>query len=322
MMTAPVAGLRRVSETRPKIRLAVVDSHPIQYHYQYFRLLAANPNIDLTVFFCWDTRDGVLDPSYGKVEWDVPVLEGDRYRFVRNRSFRPGPGDRFLAQVNPGLISLLTPEHFDAVWVWGYSTLSAWLAVATARARGMRVLFRGEATLDVRRSWWRRMVKETVVRGFLKMVDGVAYSCAANRRYYAHYGVPEKALIFSPCAVDNRFFQNYSRGGDKWRCKEELGLAADRPVLLFVGRFVELKQPLDMIQAVESMRETIRPILLLVGDGPLRTSLEDYCRTRNLDEIRFLGFRNQSELPLYYCAADVTEDVERGNEFRSVGRGF
>ena len=287
------------------MRIAIIDSHPIQYHYQYFRLLATNPNIDLTVFYCWDTRDGVRDPNYGNVEWDVPVLEGYRYRFLRNWSFRPGPGDRFFAQINPGLISLLTPQHFDAVWVWGYSNLSAWLAVVTARARGLRVLFRGEATLDVPRSWWRRLLKGAVVRGFLKMVDGVAYSCEANRRYYTHYGVSQEALIFAPCAVDNQYFQSHARGLDPLACKAELGLAAERPVMLFIGRLDARKRPLDLIQALERLRENLKPTLLLVGDGPLRASLEDYCQARGLHEVRFLGFRNQSELPVCYGAADV-----------------
>ncbi len=46
-------------------------------------------------------------------------------------------------------------------------------------------------------------------------------------------------------------------------------------------------------------------MLLIVGDGPLRVSLEEYCRTRQLQDVRFLGFRNQSELPTFYRAADL-----------------
>lgn len=287
------------------IRLAIVDSHPIQYHYQYFRLLAAKPNIELEVFFCWDTRGGVQDPNYGKVQWDVPLLEGYRYRFVRNWSPRPGPGDRFFAQINPSLISVLSPKRFDVVWVWGYSNLSSWIAAMTAHSRGMRVLFRGEATLDAPRSGWRKLIKEVVVRGFLKMVDGVAYSCAANRRYYEHYGVPEAALIFSACAVDNDYFQVPAIGQDKQSRRVQLGIAMDRPVLLFIGRLEDRKRPLDMIHAMELLYEKTRPTLMLVGDGPLRQSLEEYCRKRGLHDVRFLGFRNQSELQACYGAADL-----------------
>lgn len=66
------------------VRLAVVDSHPIQYHYPYFKLLAAAPEIDLHVYFCEDTRSGVHDPSYGRIKWDVPVLEGYASTFLWN----------------------------------------------------------------------------------------------------------------------------------------------------------------------------------------------------------------------------------------------
>jgi glycosyltransferase involved in cell wall biosynthesis len=190
-------------------------------------------------------------------------------------------------------------------WIWGYSNVSAWLAALTARFQGLIILVRGEAILDVPRSWWRRLLKEIIVRTFLKMVNGVAYSCEANRKYYQHYGVRDKALFFSPCAVDNRFFQAQASSLDPEVCKKSLGLAVDQPVLLFVGRLDQRKRPLDLIRAVKSFTNTLKPALLLVGDGPLRSDLEDFCKINSLSNVHFLGFRNQTELPLFYSAADI-----------------
>jgi glycosyltransferase involved in cell wall biosynthesis len=286
-----------------KVRLAVVDSHPIQYHYQYYRLLAEFSDIDLHVFYCWDTRAGVQDPSYGKVAWDVPLLEGYSHSFVTNRARQTG--FNFMGQINPGLFAELTPDRFDVVWIWGYSTVSAWIAAVTARARGLRVLFRGEATLDVPRSWLRRLAKEAIVRGFLRLVDGVAYSCAANRRYYEHYGVQPDALVFAPCAVDNSFFALLGDGLERDGCRASLGLADDDRVVLFVGRLIDVKRPLDLLRVYEQLPRDSNPVMLLVGDGPLRPELERYCQERGIDNIRFVGFRNQTELARYYVAADL-----------------
>jgi glycosyltransferase involved in cell wall biosynthesis len=46
------------------------------------------------------------------------------------------------------------------------------------------------------------------------------------------------------------------------------------------------------------------PYLLFVGDGPLRGELEERARPLG-DAVRFLGFRNQSELPALYDLCDV-----------------
>lgn len=286
-----------------KIRLAVIDSHPIQYHYQYFRLLADHPDIDLHVFYCLDTHTGVLDPNYGMVQWDVPVHEGYNYTFIPNVSPKPGFG--FFGQINPALLLRLNPEEYDVIWVWGYSTLPAWISVLIAKARGIRVLFRGEATLDVPRVWWRKVLKEVVVRGFLKMVDGVAYSCDANRHYYEHYGITKKRLVFVPCAVDNKFFEQQGHALDRQQCRRDLGVPEDACVLIFVGSLSSRKRIHDLIQACQRLSKEMNTFLLLVGDGPLYTELQRYCSERELSYVRFLGFQNQTRLPKYYKAADV-----------------
>jgi len=286
-----------------QVRLVVVDSHPIQYHYQYYRLFGADPRFDTQVYFCWDTREGVDDPSYGKVSWDVPLLDGYRSEFVPNWSRRPG--FHFTGQINPGLIRRLDPRSVDVAWIWGYSTVSAWLAAITARLRGIPVLFRGEATLEVPRSWVRRLAKSIFVRGFLKLVSGVAYSCSANRRYYRHYGVSSENLVFAPCAVDNAFFQAAENRTDRLQSRRRLGLSENDLVMLFVGRLVGIKRPLDLIQACQGLKPDLNPVLLMVGDGPMLEELKAFCRDNGLDRVRFCGFANQGELADYYTSADV-----------------
>ncbi len=299
------------SETK-KIRVAVVDSHPIQYHYKYFQLLAAQPNIELHVFYCWDTREGVEDPSYGKVKWDLPLLEDYEYSFVPNRASRPG--FHFFGQINPSLIGWISKRNYDVVWVWGYSNVAAWLAVITAKLRGVRVLFRGEATLKSPKSKVKQLIKFAVVRSFMKMVDGVAYSCEANKRYYEHYGVPDEKFLFVPCAVDNQFFRHSVRTLNRLECRRSLGLNNGAVMLLFVGRLNAVKRPMDIISAVEKLAtEGVNIQLIMVGDGALRAELETYCDSRNLSQVRFEGFRNQGELSAYYLAADVVVLASRSD---------
>ena len=47
------------------------------------------------------------------------------------------------------------------------------------------------------------------------------------------------------------------------------------------------------------------PYLLFIGEGDQRKILEERARTMNWSSIKFLGFRNQTELPGYYDLGDV-----------------
>jgi glycosyltransferase involved in cell wall biosynthesis len=47
----------------------------------------------------------------------------------------------------------------------------------------------------------------------------------------------------------------------------------------------------------------LRPYLLIVGDGDERQRLEQ--QAAGLPDVRFLGFRNQTELPRYFDLCDV-----------------
>jgi glycosyltransferase involved in cell wall biosynthesis len=48
-----------------------------------------------------------------------------------------------------------------------------------------------------------------------------------------------------------------------------------------------------------------KPYLLFVGDGPLRGGLEAQAGAMKGTDVRFLGFKNQSELPAFYDLCDV-----------------
>ena len=67
-----------------KIRLAYLVTHPIQYQAPLLRRIAAEPGIDLTVFFCSDfSLKSYFDPCFGKIiTWDVPLTGGYRHERI------------------------------------------------------------------------------------------------------------------------------------------------------------------------------------------------------------------------------------------------
>ena len=70
--------------------IALIASHVIQYQAPFFRLLAAEPELDLEVLFCSTDgaqvyRDAEMQTT---LRWDLDLLGGYRHRFLRNFGLR------------------------------------------------------------------------------------------------------------------------------------------------------------------------------------------------------------------------------------------
>ena len=137
-------------EAPRQLRLAYFVSHPIQYQAPLLRRIAAEPDIDLTVFFFSDISvRGHVDPGFGvRVKWDVPLLSGYKFEFLPR--VRDARGLSFARPLNWGFYQKLREGKFDAVWVHGYATLSAIQSILAARMLGIPVLLRAESTLSDR----------------------------------------------------------------------------------------------------------------------------------------------------------------------------
>ena len=90
---------------------------------------------------------------------------------------------------------------------------------------------------------------------------------------------------------------------DQAKARNDLGLPMDRRVLLSVGHLVSIKGHDIAIQALADMPEAD---LAIVGEGPERSSLQELAHSMGVtNRIRFAGARPQTELPLWYSAADA-----------------
>lgn len=74
----------------------------------------------------------------------------------------------------------------------------------------------------------------------------------------------------------------------------------DKKVVLFVGRLAEKK---GVTYLIEAMKE-IDAKLVIVGDGPLRESLETQAKEQG-EKIVFLGAKTHDELKRIYASADI-----------------
>ncbi len=316
-----------------KYKLAILTSHPIQYQAPLFRLLAKQPEIDLIVYFCWDfgVKEGSFDAQFGKkIKWDIPLLDGYQYKFLKNYS--PKPSSNFWGQVNFGIIKKLilrTPDvpsiddnfrtsdvrklKYDAVLVFGWNSFTNWLAFLTAFILKIPVFLRGENPLnqELLKPQWKIKIKKIILGWLFKYISAFLYIGEENKKFYKFYGVPEEKLFFAPYAVDNERFikEGKSQIAKQKALREKFGISEKDVVILFVGKLIEKKRPMDLLLAYEllikSQKPKVKSSLLFVGDGALRPELEKYVKEHNLQNVHFIGFKNQTELPQYYAMADI-----------------
>ncbi len=295
--------------SRP-LRLAYFVSHPIQYQAPLLRRIAQEPDIDLHVFFSSDhsVREFVDEGFKVKVEWDVPLLDGYRYEFLPHL---PGPdGLGFARPFSYGIFDRLRTGGFDAVWVHGYHTINALRVIFSASMLDIPLLLRAESTLhDRERSGLKMLAKDTFFNVLRRHVSGVLAIGTANAAYWRRYMGPDVPIYAMPYAVDNAFFQRKAAEAESRTeiLRAELGLAAGRPVILFASKLQARKRCGDLIEAWRQMRAAgSDAYLVIIGDGEQRASLEaQAASSAHAADIRFLGFKNQTELPGYFALSDV-----------------
>jgi glycosyltransferase involved in cell wall biosynthesis len=301
------------------LRVAYLLSHPIQYQSPLLRLLAQQPGLELTVLYTSDfSLRSYHDKGFGaSVEWDVPLLGGYSHEFLPR--LLDGHDVSFFRPLNRGIFHRLRQGRFDVLWIHGYATLNSWIAMAAAKMLGIPVLLRTDSTLiDHPRGPVKLALKNIFFWILRRFTYGVLSVGQRNTEYWRHHLGQDIPVFSIPYAVDNAFFQERCSAASATReeLRQQLGLEANRPVLLFASKLLARKCCIDLVDAYLELAKRLRledglrllPYLLIVGEGEQRPQIEARLQQASAEDregVVMLGFRNQSELPRFYDLCDV-----------------
>ena len=291
-----------------KFKLAILASHPIQYQCPFFKMLAQEANIDLTVLFCsdWGLKT-YHDEKFGQTfKWDIPLLDGYKYKFLKNISPLPNISN-FWGLINPEITSELKNNNYDALLVQGWNSSTNCLAMLVAFKLNIPILLRGDTNLLPKTSLWKKSLKKIMLKWLFKNTSGFLAIGKYNAEFYENYEVPKEKIFLVPYTVNNDFF--ISKASEliprKLELKEKYGIPKDLSVILFSGKLINNKRPIDLLKAYEMVPKEIKVSLVYVGDGELRNEMENYIKTHDLKNVYLIGFKNQTELPEFYTMADI-----------------
>jgi glycosyltransferase involved in cell wall biosynthesis len=311
MRSFPDEALSRYSltmtATKKRLRLAVFASHPSEYSGPLFRKLASDSSIDIVVYYGWKFG---LSESFDRdsgvnIKWDMPLLDGYRYKFLRNWSLRQ-TSSSFFGIINPGIIGELYRNRYDAILVHGYAHLSEWLCFIGAAIIGTPIILRGEMRIRTDAPAFKSLIKSFVLRLLFRRIRAFLSIGSVSEEFYSAFGIPKEIVFRTPYAVDNDYFisQNVLLKPKQQEFKNRLKIPTQLPTIVFVGKLIARKRPLDLLQAF-SMLGNEQASVLFIGDGELRQTLEEYARERSLSHVFFTGFVGQAQVPKYYALADV-----------------
>lgn len=273
-------------------KLGVVAFGPIQYHTPLWQLLTKRGIVDLNVLFLSDAGvSPIADPSFGvQITWDIDLLSGYAYRFLTTAEHPVSIAQRVRA------LARWLPTH-DAVVVNGYTSPWMLLAMTISRTRGIPYLLRASSHPEGPSTGSRRYLRSLGTRLVISGSAGGLSMGELNTKFYRQKQAG--SVIFAPNSVDDERFACeplISRSDllARW------GLRENRPVIIFSGKLIPRKRPLDLIAALNQLPLDVN--VVFIGDGMLAERIRNSLRPGS---GAVTGFINQSDIPSYYHSADI-----------------
>ncbi|WP_075223221.1 glycosyltransferase family 4 protein [Acuticoccus yangtzensis] len=294
------------------MRLAIIATHPVQYYAPLWRELAGR--VDLTVFFAHHARpEQQAAAGFGTAfEWDVDLFGGYKHRFLTNVAAHPDASRRDGCDT-PEIGERLAEGGFDAVMTVGWYSKTHIQAIRAARRLRIPVMVRSDSQLGLQPSAGKRLAKRIAYPVLLRAFDAVLATGTRSAAFFRAYGYPQRRIFVSPHAVDTpRFAAVTPEAAAAVRCAA--GIAPDAKVVLFAGKLVPFKRPLDVVDAIARLRaEGVMAEVMVAGAGELEPAMRARAAEAGVP-LHVLGFVNQTGMPAAYAAADVLALPSTGRE--------
>jgi glycosyltransferase involved in cell wall biosynthesis len=246
-----------------------------------------------------------LEARSSEYSWEEDSVQGVVTLFSETRCLSK-------KAINEGVFAALNRLRPDTVAVPGWYGTFALAALRWALIwRRPAVLLSDSQKLDAPRRFWREWVKSRIISRYsTALVGGTRHV-----DYLSDLGMARDRIFLGYDAVDNDYFQKKTEEvrSHKLEVRKRYGLPEN--YFLASARFIEKKNLPGLLRAYADYRElacnsAFRTAhsepwdLVLLGDGPLRETLDSQLSTLNLREhVLMPGFKQYSDLPAYYGLA-------------------
>lgn len=279
-----------VQQSRPgPCRLCIVVSHPIQHFSPQYRSLAALPCIALRVHF--DSLRGAeayYDPDFMQtMSWGRELLEGFEWSSGASKPVKEA-------------LSEFAPDWLIVYGYRGVSLKALWWGILR---RGTKVAYISDSEHRHTEASRRRALRRVVLRLLFARIDAFLTVGNANEEFYTAAGVPQRKQIRMNFPIERGWaIDGTVTPSTGSAVRQALGIPDEHQIILTVGKLIERKRPMDIVECARRLSD--QPVsFLLVGEGPERRALE--AAASELPNVHVVGFVPPSELPTYYDLASI-----------------
>lgn len=253
-------------------RLYYLDDIPTPYRLGVHRQIAANWTGPFKLAFCSGSEPGR--------EWDLDlsgldaeILAGVQYRPKMQRN-------PFSFKWNPKVIASITKFNPDVVVLSGYvqptMQLVAWWCRLKDKPYGIASETSWRSSVM---SGWRWHLKKIL---FGSAISNMAFGLPVGREaeaYLRAMGAKTAPMYYFPNTPDAA---TIAAAADQIRMqrlqqsvRRNLGLRETGEIVLFVGRLIQAKRPLELLAAFQRIQSSEKnPTLVFVGDGALMPQIK------------------------------------------------
>jgi glycosyltransferase involved in cell wall biosynthesis len=288
-----------VSHTRRRLRVGFITDIPTPYRDPLLERLHRRESLDLRVIYCAS--------SFVDRHWQLPSRAFPA-RVLARRGFVVRGSTVLTYLVQPEIVGLVWRSGFDLLFVSSFAQPTSLLAMASARLRGVPYAIVCESHDRRERSRALQLFREPFLR---RVIGGAAGGLAVGslaRQHLRRYGLQEDRIFLFPNTPDVERFRREAAAAHPHReeTRRRLATPPGAPVAVYVGRLLAVKDVPALVAAwgrvVEELPEAV---LWVVGEGPQRQQLVRQAARVCPGAVRFLGHRQQEELPSLYAAADL-----------------
>lgn len=277
----------------------------LDYRIPVYRALSKRLNDGLTLVF---NADYVPDRCVQKARQAL----GHRAKGLRGEvAIRMGPQKEFANRgfrfpYQRGLVRAVLEERPDVLITDGFFQWTA-AALWLRATRGIPHVMCYEKTEHTERNapWYRTAYRKLARR----WIDALCCNGSLSGVYAQRLGFPAQRIRYGNMVADiGGLLKNLSLVTDEQRAQIAARHELRGAVFLYVGRLIRLKGLRELLvgwkhfAAQSNGQETT---LLMVGEGPERGVLEQYCREHGLHNVRLAGEIDYDHLAAYYQCADA-----------------
>jgi glycosyltransferase involved in cell wall biosynthesis len=275
------------------MKIGIIVTHPTQFDVPVFRL--GNDIIDV-IFIDQKRMSNIFDPELQmNVSWDTDNTKGYTFSIlpVKNKYY--------------WLYKKLKSEKYDLIITCGYFKAAYIFSIIVGKLFSKKNSIRVDTVEYNNVSGYKKLQKRGLYKLLGLFIDHYFVASSLTKNFLIANKVEERNISFFGYVIETEVFKNASNlhEAEKYSLREELNIPNNCNILLCVSKHNQREAPFDTIEAFAKLnRKDLH--LLLIGDGPMHTALQQRIRELGIeDSVALPGYISYTLLPKYYGLASV-----------------